>query len=197
MVKCDCAAKSLRLTVERQYRGYMIANDPKQTAGPERAGHRDDRRASARTGGSLNGDRRRHAYWTALGLASLCLLEVMPALWHLRLATAPGWARALLLGSLWQLAFVAWMATIPDRGSVWVLMFVFAIAATLYAAVASILLLTPDDFDLPLGLTQARWPAFWWSILTAVLSAAAAFWCGSLAQRWRKCDHGQVVSGER
>ncbi len=164
----------------------MIAIDQVLTSASGRGAKKDSRRAAALAGSRINGDQRQQAYRIALVLALICFLAAAPAYWHLRLSTAPDWAKILLLGSLWQLAFVGWMATIPDRSSSWVLMLVFAIAATSYAAVASITLLTPDDFDLPLGLTEARWPAFWWSSLMAVLSAAAAFYCGHTAQRWRK-----------
>jgi hypothetical protein len=164
----------------------MITNDPALISASSRGAKKDSRRTAALAIGRINGDRRQRAYRIALALALICFLAAMPAYWHLRLSTAPAWARVLLLGSLWQLAFVTWMATIPDRSSIWVLMLVFAIAATSYAAVASITLLTPDDFDLPLGLTETRWPAFWWSSLMAVLSAAAGFFCGHTAQRWRK-----------
>jgi hypothetical protein len=134
----------------------------------------------------LSSKLRRQAYRLACLLATLCLLADLPALGHLPLSTAPGWSNAVLLGSLWQLAFVAWMATVPDRGSIWVLMLVFAVAATCYGAVAGIALAIADEFDLPLGLASARWPAFWWSSLMLLLSATAAFYCGYTAQRWKR-----------
>jgi hypothetical protein len=164
----------------------MIVNNPTHAAAAIRAERSGPRQVAAMSCGRLTADQRSQAYQIALALAILCLLELLPSLWRPNLSTAPDWSRAVLLGSIGQLAFVVWMATIPDRGSIWVLMLVFAVAATSYAAVASILLLTPDTFDLPLGLTEARWPAFWWSSLMALLCAAAAFYCGHTAQRWRK-----------
>jgi hypothetical protein len=135
-------------------------------------------------GHTLTADQRRFAHRAALALALLCLLAMLPEFGHLQLAAAPGWARALLLGSMVQMAFVAWMATIPDRGSMWVLMIVLALAATIYGAVAGIALGTSLEFELPLGLARIRWPAFWWSTAMMALQAVAAFFCGQTAQRW-------------
>lgn len=128
---------------------------------------------------------RRLVHRTSAALAGLCLLALVPALWHLNLAAAPGWARLLLLGSLLEMAFVSWMALVPDRASVWVLMIVMAVAATAYGAVASMTLVISVDTDLPLGLGDVRWPAFWWSALMMAISTAAAYHCGHMAQRWK------------
>lgn len=130
-------------------------------------------------------NRLRLVHRTAAALAGLCLLSMVPALWHINLAVAPGWARLLLLGSLLELAFIGWMTLIPDRASVWVLMIVMAVAATVYGAVASLALVITIDADLPLGLADVRWPAFWWSALMMALSTAAAYHCGHMAQRWK------------
>ncbi len=130
-------------------------------------------------------NRKRLVQSTAAALAGICFLALVPALWHLNLAAAPSWARLLLLGSLLELAFVGWMALVPDRASAWVLMIVMAVAATAYGAVASMVLVISVDADLPLGLGDVRWPAFWWSALMMALSTAAAYYCGHLAQRWK------------
>jgi len=142
---------------------------------------------------ALSVPQRRAVYRIALLLAGICLVSVVPTLWHLSLAAAPGWARLLLLGSLLQLAFIGWMASIPDRASIWVLMIVMAVAATAYGAVASIALVISTDFDLPLDLGEVRWPAFWWSVLMMALSTATAYICGHAAQRWKQSsDYGTV-----
>lgn len=136
-------------------------------------------------GGAISdADRRRRARQTAAALAAICFFGLLPAIWHLNLAAAPGWARALLLGSLLELAFVAWMASIPDRATLWVMMIVLAAAATIYGTIASIALVTSLDSELPFGLSNVRWPAFWWSALMMAASTAAAYFCGHEAQRW-------------
>lgn len=139
-----------------------------------------------RRGSPLGVPERRAAYRTALALAGMCLVAIVPAVWQLNLSAAPGWARLLLLSSLLQLAFVGWMASIPDRASMWVLMIVMAAAATAYGAVASIALVISSDFDLPLDLSAVRQAAFWWSALMMALSTAAAYHCGHTAQRWKR-----------
>ena len=123
---------------------------------------------------------------SALVLAGLVLVGLLPALWHLNLAAAPGWARVLLLGSLLELAFAAWMASVPDRASLWVMMIVLAAVATAYGAIASIALVTSLDSELPLDLGPLRWPAFWWSVVMMAASTAAAYHCGHAASRWKR-----------
>jgi hypothetical protein len=135
---------------------------------------------------SLQPYERRVAYRTAAVLAGMCLFAIVPALRHLNVAAAPGWARILLLGSLLELAFVAWLLSIPDRASIWVMMIVMAVAATMYGTAASITLVISNDFDLPLDLGEIRWPAFWWSVLMMAFSTAAAYHCGHVAQRWKQ-----------
>ena len=164
----------------------MIVDGPNQPTADSRAKKSDRRQVAEMSRGRLSADQWRQAHRIACALALLCAVQLLPSLRHLNLSTAPDWSRAVLLGSLWELAFVVWMATIPDRGSIWVLMLVFAVAATTYGAIASIALLTADDLDLPLGLASARWPAFWWSSVMAMLCTVAAFYCGHTAQHWRK-----------
>ncbi len=148
--------------------------------------HASNREVADSSAGILSPTLRRQAYRIAFLLSALCLLAVLPALGHVRVSTVVDWSHVVLLGSLWQWAFVGWMVTVPDRGSFWVLMLVFASAATGYGVVAGIALAMADEYDLPLGLASARWPAFWWSSLMLLLFAAAAFYCGHTAQRWPK-----------
>ncbi|HBO45562.1 MAG TPA: hypothetical protein DD670_16855, partial [Planctomycetaceae bacterium] len=64
--------------------------------------------------------------WLAAVLGVLVVVGALPAFWHLNPATAPGWARAMVLISLLQLAYLAWMAVLPDWSSVRVVMIIFA-----------------------------------------------------------------------
>jgi hypothetical protein len=164
----------------------VIANESEHSAR-----HESNREAADSSAGILSSTLHRKIYRIAFLLSALCLLAVLPALGHMRVSTVLDWSHVVLLGSLWQWAFIGWMVTVPDRGSLWVLMLVFVTAATSYGVVAGIALAMADEYDLPLGLASARWPAFWWSSLMLLVFAAAAFYCGHTAQRWRKgCRHG-------
>ena len=76
----------------------------------------------------------------------------------------------MLLVSLVQLAYAAWLATVPDWSSLWATMFVWAAVATLYAVAASVSFMTPAEHDLPLGLTAVRRLAPSWCIVMTGIS---------------------------
>lgn len=112
-----------------------------------------------------------------------------PALRHWDLAAAPGWARVVLLLGLWQLAYAAWLATVPDWSALWAVMFVLAAQATLYGATAAAALAVPPHDELPLDLSAVRRSAPLWCALVGALTITAAYWCGHLAQTIRRAKH--------
>ena len=112
----------------------------------------------------------------------LSVVTMTPALRYWDLAAAPGWARVVLLLGLLQLAYAAWLASVPDWGALWAVMFVLAAQATLYGAAAAAALAVPPHDELPLGLSAVRRSAPLWCALVAGLTIAAAYWCGHLAQ---------------
>jgi hypothetical protein len=132
-------------------------------------------------------DWRRHCYRMAIVLAVLTLLTAAPALRHWRLATAPGWSRLMLLAAGLQLAYLAWLATNPDWSAVWVVMIAFAAAATMLAVAGTMTLMAPtNSSDLPLGLEAVRRPAAAWCLVGTAICAAAAYYCGHVAQMWMR-----------
>ncbi len=131
-------------------------------------------------------DWRRHCYRIAIVLAVMTVLIASPSLVHLRLAAAPGWARMMLLAAGLQLAYLAWLATNPDWAAVWVVMIVFAGAATMLAIAGTMAMMTPLDADLPLGLDAVRRAAAAWCMVASAMCAAAAYYCGHIAQQWRR-----------
>jgi len=121
-------------------------------------------------------------------MAILSVATMAPALRHWDLAAAPPWARAVLLLSLLQLAYAAWLATVPDWGALWAAMFVLAALATLYAAAGAVALAMPWEDELPLGLSAVRRQAPLWCAAVALLNIGAAYWCGQAAQTLRRAD---------
>ena len=111
---------------------------------------------------------------------------MFPALRHWDLAVAPPWARVVLLLGLLQLAYAAWLASVPDWAALWAIMFVLAALATLYGAAGAAALAVPPHEALPLGLSAVRQQMPLWCAMVAALTVAAAYWCGHLAQMLRR-----------
>jgi len=123
-----------------------------------------------------------------LGLffVAVALVAVVPALYHLNLATAPGWARVVLLVGFLQMAYVIWMIVWPDGSTVWVVMFVFAAVSALYASALAVGVSTPSDGPLPLGLGPHRLHLAPWSAAVLLLNALATYLAGRTATAWRR-----------
>ncbi|HEX4000974.1 MAG TPA: hypothetical protein VHX65_20685 [Pirellulales bacterium] len=136
-------------------------------------------------------------YRIAAAMALVTLLSMWPALhspkyWDLGIA--PGWARGVLLIAILQLAYVAWLVSIPDWASLWGTMFVMAIVATLYGTAAAMTLATPMERDPPLGLQPIRGVAPAWCFSIMLLTISVAYACGHAAQRIR--GDGRRATGE-
>jgi hypothetical protein len=123
--------------------------------------------------------------WLALIVGAVVLFSLGPAVMHLNVETAPGWARAVLLMGAVQIVFILWMLATPDWASVWVLMLVFGFVSTVYAVGTAVALATPLDAPMPLGMGQIRaWAGPWFASVLAV-ECLATYLCGRTATRWR------------
>jgi hypothetical protein len=125
-------------------------------------------------------------YRIAAGLVFVSLVSMWPALRYWDLGVAPGWAQGVLLIALLQLAYAAWLVSIPDWASLWASMFVLAIVATLYGTTAAMTLATPMEHEPPLGLQSVRHAAPYWCFCMMLLTISAAYLCGHAAQRIRR-----------
>ena len=122
----------------------------------------------------------------AAALALVTLFSAAPALSHLNLAEAPGWARLVLLLAALQLIYIAWMATLPDWSTVWIGMLVFALSASIYAVGMSLVLASRVDAPLPLGMNAVRQSAAAWCGVVVLLSGLMAYFCGRISAKWRR-----------
>jgi hypothetical protein len=125
-------------------------------------------------------------YRIAAGLVFVSVFSMWPALRYWDLGVAPGWARGVLLVAILQLAYAAWLVSIPDWASLWSTMFVLAIVATLYGTAAAMTLATPMEHEPPLGLQSVRHAAPGWCFCVMLLTISAAYLCGHAAQRIRR-----------
>jgi hypothetical protein len=130
--------------------------------------------------------RRQAVYWLGLGLALLCLFHLAPAFHYFDLSVAPGWARAVVILTLIELALVAWMVSVPDWSTVRVAMVVFAIVAALYGAALAIVVMTPRDVPIFLDLDEKRDAARLWCGAVVLLTGLMTYVAGSMGYKWRK-----------
>jgi hypothetical protein len=121
----------------------------------------------------------------AAALVFVSIVTIWPALRYWDLGVAPGWARGVLLVALLQLAYAAWLVSIPDWASLWGMMIVLAIVATIYGAAAAMMLATPMEHEPPLGLESVRHTAPYWCFGVMMLTISVAYVCGHAAQRIR------------
>jgi hypothetical protein len=125
-------------------------------------------------------------YYLAAAMTAFSLFTLAPALAHWNLGAAPDWARAIWLLSILQLAYVAWVVSIPDWTTLWSSMIVFTIVAALYGLVMTVALTTPLTEALPLDLTDVRRQAVMWCAGVVLLGFLLAYGCGRAAWRWRR-----------
>ncbi len=123
----------------------------------------------------------------AIGLALAALFQAAPATMHWNIAIAPDWAQLVLLLAIVQLAYVAWMLTVPDWSSVWVSMLVCALVAAIYGAAMAIFLYTPRDAPLMLELEEGvRYSAGGWCAAVVLLTGMMTFVAGRVSGGWRR-----------
>ncbi len=126
--------------------------------------------------------------WLAvfLGLAVLFSLAPVVRFLYFNPETAPGWARFVLLAAAVEAVFIVWMLAAPDWASVWVVMLVFAVVATLYGMGTAIAAATPPHQPLPLGLAEVRTRAASWCGAVMLVMGLATYACGRLSAKWRR-----------
>lgn len=126
--------------------------------------------------------------WLAVVLALVVLFSIGPIFvrMHWNLQTAPGWARIVVLMAVLQGVYIAWMLNNPDWASVWVVMLVFAVVASIYGMATAMVLATPLEKLMVLGMDEVRHTATSWC--GAVLSAMslATYLCGRTSAKWRR-----------
>jgi hypothetical protein len=131
-------------------------------------------------------DKRWTVYYLGAAMAALSLYCMAPAVRYWNLSTAPDWARAVLLLSFLQLAYMAWVVSIPDWATLWSSMIVYTILAALYGATMTVALTTPPEENVLLELTDVRRQAPLWCASVVLLSFLLAYFCGHAAWRWRR-----------
>ena len=96
--------------------------------------------------------------WLTFFLGLTIVFSAAPALSHVNLFTAPGWARAALLLAVLQGCYLAWMLSAPDWSTIRTVTIVFGVAGVIYAAALALILVAPADRPLPLGHRGSQKP---------------------------------------
>ena len=130
--------------------------------------------------------RRLQAYAVGLGLTLLSLMQLWPLRNHTDLALLPGWGRAVLVIAMLELAYVAWIVTVPDWSTLWIAMFAFGTVATAYGVALGVTVMTPRGSSMWLDLDELRDSARGWCTAMVILTVLLTYACGLLATRWRK-----------
>ena len=130
--------------------------------------------------------------WLAAGLALAVAVSLTPLVWlqQWNMATAPGWARVVVLTATLQAAFITWMLTAPDWASLRVVMLVFAAGTSLYGAALAAALTTPLDHPMLLGLGAVRHDCAVWCGVMLVIESLAAWLSARLSARWLREHSG-------
>ncbi len=121
-------------------------------------------------------------------LTGVAAFGAWPALAQGSPAAAPVWAQGALLLALLQLAYVAWMAVLPDRATLQVVLVVYVLVAAIYAAGAAMALAMPAERPLPLDLEAYRHRVAAWCGLVMLSTTLAAYLGGRTAAAWATED---------
>lgn len=126
--------------------------------------------------------------WLAGILLAATLFSVTPVVYQMQvnLATAPGWARVVVLLATLQVVYVVWMASAPDWSTAWVVMLVFAGVSALYAVATALVFATPPDQAMPLGLGEVRYSARAWCAAVLAVMSLCTYLAGRFSTRWRR-----------
>jgi hypothetical protein len=135
--------------------------------------------------------------WLAFFLGLVVLFSVAPALAHLNLQAAPGWARAVLLLAAVQAVYIAWMLATPDWASVWVVMLVFAFVSAAYGMATAIAIATPLDKPMLLGMGDLRESASRWCGSVLLVHALATYLCGRTSAKWRRAFELEMAGRDK
>lgn len=135
--------------------------------------------------------------WLAFFLGLVVLFSVAPALGHLNLYAAPGWARAVLLLAVLEAVYIAWMLATPDWASVWVVMLVFAFVSAAYGMATAIAIATPLDKPMPLGMGDLRESASQWCGSVMLLNSLATYLCGRTSAKWRRAFELEMAGRDK
>ena len=125
-------------------------------------------------------------YLIGVGLLALVLFQLAPTSAHLNPATAPNWARAVMLLAVVQTAFAVWLVSLPDWSTVRVAMMVMAGVTTLYGVALGVTVITPTTKPLLWDLNDVRDKASLWCATVLLLAGLMTYVCGRVAFRWRK-----------
>lgn len=164
--------------------GELFAAEDSQSTTPSRT---YSMRTYTVAGYEVEPHRIRSVNLLAIALAALVLMGLAPALKHLTLAGAPGWAQAVIVFTLLQAGLIAWIVSIPDWATLWTAMLVFAVVAAIYAMFMALVLVTPRQEPVELlDLEGVRNYVVGWCSAMTLLYGLMTYLCGRMSGRWQR-----------
>ena len=128
--------------------------------------------------------------FVALFGASPAFLEIMPAVQRGALGTAAHWAFLLLFVGALQCAYSAYLAQLPDWGTLWVVTLVTLAVAMTYAMFFGLTLFASDQSQLiqllDLGDHLRDGKARLWCMCMLILTSLLTYFCGRVCVRWHR-----------
>jgi hypothetical protein len=130
----------------------------------------------------------RNARLLAVFLAATVVFSLIPLAWrgHWNLATAPGWARAVLLLAAMQAVYIVWLVNMPDWGTLWFVMLVFAGSTMAYAMTMAMAMAWPVERPMLLGMQDVRYTAGKWCGAMVLVQMLATYLCGRISTLWHR-----------
>jgi hypothetical protein len=113
------------------------------------------------------------------------VVSIVPIGWHLLGETIPAWVFGVVVLATIQLAYVAWMGTLPDWSAVWVVTWVYAGGCAIYALALAVAMFAAADEPLPLELEGVRRRIALWSSFVVIVQGLGAYLAGRFSVRWR------------
>ena len=128
--------------------------------------------------------------FVALFGAIPAFLEVTPAVQRGALGTAAHWAFLLLFVGALQCAYAAYLAQLPDWGTLWVVTLVTLAVGMTYAMSFGLTLFASDQSQLiqllDLGDRLRDGKARLWCLTMLILTSLLAYFCGRVCVRWHR-----------
>ncbi|MEN6495509.1 MAG: hypothetical protein ABFD16_14605 [Thermoguttaceae bacterium] len=121
--------------------------------------------------------------WLAMWLSLVILFDVAPAVLHAMPQPAPTWVWLVLLSTVLQGVFIAWMVATPDWATLRVVTLFFLLVALGYGLVA--VWVTGSESP-PWGLDSVyRW-APRWCVSAFLITSLGAYLCGHVSSKWHR-----------
>lgn len=129
----------------------------------------------------------------SIGMLLLAGLQALPIISAWQSEPRPLWMWLLLLLVSGQSAYALWLALIPDWTTLRVAMVALALVASIYSALAALVVCAPRSSSLLFELDDVREPARLWCSVVMVLATIVTYSAGHASFAWRRQRERQAI----